>query len=106
MRACNVDLGRLRSALLSYFETKLQTMLEGHDTEPTPTVEYEGVIRRVLTHSRASDRREITGASMLPAILAERNSCASELLQEQGMTQYHAMNYIVYGISKNKTISQ
>jgi ATP-dependent Clp protease ATP-binding subunit ClpA len=42
----------------------------------------------------------VTGANVLVAIFAERESHAAYFLQEQDMTRYDAVNFIAHGIAK------
>ena len=43
---------------------------------------------------QSSGRSEVTGANVLVAIFAERESNAAYFLQEQEMTRYDAVNFI------------
>src|SRR6202007_158509 len=47
-----------------------------------------------------------TGANVLVAIFAERESHAAYFLQEQDMTRYDAVNYISHGIAKRAGMSE
>src|SRR5918993_2974602 len=47
-----------------------------------------------------------TGANVLVAIFAERESHAAYFLQEQDMTRYDAVNYISHGIAKRPGLSE
>ena len=49
---------------------------------------------------QSSGREEVSGANVLVAIFAERESHAAYFLQEQQMTRYDAVNYISHGIAK------
>ena len=49
---------------------------------------------------QSSGREEVTGANVLVAIFAERESHAAYFLQEQEMTRYDAVNFISHGIAK------
>src|SRR6202012_3003510 len=51
-------------------------------------------------------REEVTGANVLIAIFAERESHAAYFLQEQDMTRYDAVNYISHGIAKRPGVSE
>ncbi|MEL7231002.1 MAG: ATP-dependent Clp protease ATP-binding subunit ClpA, partial [Pseudomonadota bacterium] len=51
-------------------------------------------------HVQSSGRDEVTGANVLVAIFAERESNAAYFLQEQDMTRYDAVNYVSHGVSK------
>jgi ATP-dependent Clp protease ATP-binding subunit ClpA len=48
----------------------------------------------------------VTGANVLVAIFAERESHAAYFLQEQDMTRYDAVNYISHGIAKRAGMSE
>ena len=43
----------------------------------------------------------MTGANVLVAMFAERESNAAYFLQEQDMTRYDAVNYIAHGVAKD-----
>jgi ATP-dependent Clp protease ATP-binding subunit ClpA len=47
----------------------------------------------------------VTGANVLVAIFAERETHAAYFLQEQDMTRYDAVNYISHGIAKRPGLS-
>src|SRR4029079_14803367 len=51
-------------------------------------------------------REEVTGASVLVAVFAERESHAAFFLQEQNMTRFDAVNYISHGIAKRAGMSE
>ena len=48
----------------------------------------------------------MTGANVLVAIFAERESHAAYFLQDQDMTRYDAVNYISHGIAKRPGMSE
>ena len=48
----------------------------------------------------------MTGANVLVAIFAERESHAAYFLQEQDMTRYDAVNYISHGIAKRAGLAE
>ena len=52
------------------------------------------MIQRAAIHVQSSGRTEVTGANVLVAIFAERESNAAYFLQEQDMTRYDAVNFI------------
>src|SRR5882762_2096152 len=59
-----------------------------------------------VIHVQSSGREEVTGANVLIAIFAERESHAAYFLQEQDMTRYDAVNYISHGIAKRPGVSE
>jgi ATP-dependent Clp protease ATP-binding subunit ClpA len=100
MRACNVDLDMLRRNLVEYIDTELANLATGSDEDSKPTAGFQRVIQRAVIHVQSSGREEVTGANVLVAIFAERESHAAYFLQEQDMTRYDAVNYISHGIAK------
>jgi ATP-dependent Clp protease ATP-binding subunit ClpA len=100
MRACNVDLDKLRADLTDYIDTELANLVSLDHDEAKPTAGFQRVIQRAVIHVQSSGREEVTGANVLVAIFAERESHAAYFLQEQDMTRYDAVNYISHGIAK------
>ncbi|MDB5557609.1 MAG: clpA, partial [Enterovirga sp.] len=100
MRACNVELDVLRRNLIEYVETELVNLVTDGRQDSKPTAGFQRVIQRAVIHVQSSGREEVTGANVLVAIFAERESHAAYFLQEQEMTRYDAVNYISHGIAK------
>ncbi|MEM0909018.1 MAG: ATP-dependent Clp protease ATP-binding subunit ClpA, partial [Pseudomonadota bacterium] len=100
MRACNVDLDRLKRDLSDYIDAELDNLVIDGDDDSKPTASFQRVIQRAVIHVQSSGREEVTGANVLVAIFAERESHAAYFLQEQEMTRYDAVNYISHGIAK------
>ncbi|MEJ8476740.1 ATP-dependent Clp protease ATP-binding subunit ClpA [Roseibium algae] len=100
MRACNVDLDAIRRSLVEYLETELENLVTDGDDDSKPTAGFQRVIQRAVIHVQSSGREEVTGANVLVAIFAERESHAAYFLQDQDMTRYDAVNYISHGIAK------
>lgn len=102
MRACNVDLDELRGTLSEFIEDDLSNLVTDIDgSEAVPTAAFQRVIQRAAIHVQSSGRTEVTGANVLVAIFAERESNAAYFLQEQDMTRYDAVNFIAHGVAKN-----
>src|SRR6185437_6352513 len=70
------------------------------------TAGFQRVIQRAVIHVQSSGREEVTGANVLVAIFAERESHAAYFLQEQDMTRYDAVNYISHGIAKRPGLTE
>ena len=107
MRACGVELEELRKTLVDFIDEDLSTLvtdIEG--SEAVPTAAFQRVIQRAAIHVQSSGRTEVTGANVLVAIFAERESNAAFFLQEQDMTRYDAVNYIAHGVAKNPTFGE
>ena len=102
MLACSVDLDDLRKTLSEFIDSDLSTLVtEVEGSEAVPTAAFQRVIQRAAIHVQSSGRSEVTGANVLVAIFAERESNAAYFLQEQEMTRYDAVNFIAHGVAKN-----
>ncbi|MGY6411783.1 MAG: ATP-dependent Clp protease ATP-binding subunit ClpA [Alkalilacustris sp.] len=107
LRACNVEVDQLRKTLVEFIDddlSNLVTDIEG--SEAVPTAAFQRVIQRAAIHVQSSGRSEVTGANVLVAIFAERESNAAYFLQEQDMTRYDAVNFIAHGVAKNPNFSE
>ncbi|KQT60302.1 MULTISPECIES: ATP-dependent Clp protease ATP-binding subunit ClpA [unclassified Aureimonas] len=100
MKGCSVDLDVLRASLTEYIDSELANLVTGHEEDSKPTAGFHRVIQRAVIHVQSSGREEVTGANVLVAIFAERESHAAYFLQEQEMTRYDAVNFIAHGIAK------
>jgi hypothetical protein len=100
MRACNVDIDKLRQNMMLYVEEELENLMTDGSEAPQPTAGFQRVIQRAVIHVQSSGREDVTGADVLVAIFAEREAHAVYFLQEQEMTRYDAVNYIRRGIKK------
>ncbi len=100
LRACTVDLDKLRRDLLNYVDNDLASLISSHVEDAKPTASFQRVLQRAAIHVQSSGREEVTGANVLVAMFAERESHAVYFLQEQEMTRFDAVNYISHGIAK------
>ncbi|MGO4869437.1 MAG: AAA family ATPase, partial [Roseiarcus sp.] len=105
LRACNVDLDALRKNVVQYIDTELENLIVETVDEAKATAGFQRVVQRAAIHVQSSGREEVTGANVLVAIFAERESHAAYFLQEQDMTRYDAVNYISHGIAKRPGLS-
>ena len=100
MRACDVDMERLRADIIDYLDNDLSELISTSSDEPKPTAGFQRVLQRAAVHVQSSGREEVTGANVLVAIFSERESHAVYFLQSQDMTRYDAVTYISHGIAK------
>src|SRR5277367_226439 len=100
LRACGVDLDGLRKTVVHYLDTELENLVVDSQEEAKATNGFQRVVQRAAFHVQSSGREEVTGANVLVAIFAERETHAAYFLQEQDMTRYDAVNYISHGIAK------
>jgi len=105
LRACSVDIDLLKKNLREYIDQELDNLVSDGREDAKPTAGFQRVIQRAVIHVQSSGREEVTGANVLVAIFAERESHAAFFLQEQDMTRYDAVNYISHGIAKRPGLS-
>ena len=107
LKACDVDLSELRSNLLEFIDNDLSNLIaEIEGSEAVPTAAFQRVVQRAAIHVQSSGRKEVTGANVLVAIFAERESNAAYFLQEQDMTRYDAVNFIAHGVAKDPSYEE
>ncbi|MEE9429105.1 MAG: ATP-dependent Clp protease ATP-binding subunit ClpA [Paracoccaceae bacterium] len=107
MKACDVDLEELRKTLVDFVDDDLATLVtDVEGSEAVPTAAFQRVIQRAAIHVQSSGRSEVTGANVLVAIFAERESNAAFFMQEQDMTRYDAVNYIAHGVAKDPSFGE
>ena len=107
MKACLRRLRlRLRKRITEYLDNELSGLFVKGSTEAQPTTGFQRVVHRAVVHVQSSGREEVTGANVLVAIFAERESHAAFFLQEQEMTRFEAVQYISHGIAKRPGMSE
>ena len=105
--ACDVSIPSLRETLVEYLDEDLTSLITEIDgAEAAPTAAFQRVIQRALIHVQSSGRTEVTGANVLVAMFAERESNAAFFLQDLGMTRYDAVNFISHGVAKNPSFGE
>ena len=105
--AGSVDLNELRNTLVEFVDEDLSNLVTDIDgSEAVPTAAFQRVIQRAAIHVQSSGRTEVTGANVLVAIFAERESNAAYFLQEQDMTRYDAVNFIAHGVAKDPAFGE
>ncbi|MCW5723876.1 MAG: ATP-dependent Clp protease ATP-binding subunit ClpA [Maricaulaceae bacterium] len=100
MRACDLDLEELRATLTDYIDNDLNELAVDDNEDAKPTAGFQRVIQRAVIHVQNAGREEVTGANVLVAMFAERESHAAYFLAERDMTRYDAVNFISHGIAK------
>ena len=106
MRACAVELDRLRGSLVDFLDHELSGLVIEGAVEAKPTAGFQRVIQRAAIHVQSSGRNEVTGANVLVALFSERESHAVYFLQEQSMSRLDAVNYISHGMAKKPGMSE
>lgn len=101
LRACNVDLERLRKELTEFIDSKLDGLVTTAPGKPKPTPGFQAVVQRAIISVPTSGRETVTGADVLVALISpNRESAAVGFLQRQDMSYQEAASYISGGIAE------
>ncbi len=102
LRACAVDVKKLRADVAEYVESEFETVDydDADAPDPKPTAGFQRVLQRAAIHVQSSGREEVNGANVLVAIFSERESHAVYFLHLQEMTRLDAVQYISHGVAK------
>jgi ATP-dependent Clp protease ATP-binding subunit ClpA len=106
MKACSVDIDELKARVTEFLDNELSSLFVKGSSEAQPTTGFQRVIHRAVVHVQSSGREEVTGANVLVAMFAERETHAAFFLQEQEMTRFDAVQYISHGIAKRPGMSE
>ncbi|UYO00413.1 MAG: ATP-dependent Clp protease ATP-binding subunit ClpA [Devosia sp.] len=101
LNGCDVDIDALKSDLEDFINEELDSLVVPNGQDARPTAAFQRVIQRAVIHVQSSGREEVTGANVLVAIFAERESHAAYFLEQQDMTRLDAVNFISHGITKS-----
>lgn len=101
LNGCDVDIDALKSDLEDFINEELDSLVITNGQDARPTAAFQRVIQRAVIHVQSSGREEVTGANVLVAIFAERESHAAYFLEQQDMSRLDAVNFISHGITKS-----
>src|SRR5215472_1296575 len=91
----------LKVKLERFFDEQVESLAEGTETAPTPSLGVQRAIRRAAAHVQSSGKEEVKGGNVLVAIFAERDSFAVSVLEQAGVSRLDVVAYIAHKISKN-----
>jgi ATP-dependent Clp protease ATP-binding subunit ClpA len=97
--ACGVEMNLLKKDL-SQFLKQMVPKFPMNRQEVETSIGFQRVMQRALFHVQSSGKTEVTGANVLVAIFAERESDAVYFLNKQNITRLDVVNFISHGISK------
>jgi ATP-dependent Clp protease ATP-binding subunit ClpA len=95
--ACQTDVESLKNELREYLCTQIPTIKDNQNAEVKQTLGFQRVIQRAVFHVQSTGNREVTGANVLVAVFAERESQATFLLRKYGVSRGDVVNFITHG---------
>jgi ATP-dependent Clp protease ATP-binding subunit ClpA len=100
VRHAGGDPGAIKKELEQFLSDQLESVPEESFDVPAASLAVQRAIRRAAAHVQSSGKEQITGANVLVAIFAERESPAVSILEKAGVTRLDIVAYISHGVSK------
>ncbi|MGA3120162.1 MAG: AAA family ATPase [Polyangiaceae bacterium] len=100
VRHCGGDPALVKKRLDRYLTDELEPIEETNAEAPNPSLGVHRTIRRAVNHVRSSGKEEVTGANVLIAMYAERDSYAVRALEDEGVMRLDVTSYVAHGVSK------
>jgi ATP-dependent Clp protease ATP-binding subunit ClpA len=94
------DVRVLKKKLETFLDTQLEVLPEEMASAPSASLGVQRAIRRAAAHVQSSGKEQVTGANVLVAIFAERDSYAVNILEDGGVTRLDVVAYLSHGVSK------
>ena len=100
VRHAGGDPAVVKKELELFLTEQLDSVPEDAFTTPTASLGVQRAIRRAMSHVQSSGKDQVTGANVLIAIFAERDSPAVNILEKSSVTRLDVVAFISHGISK------
>ncbi|MDB4941134.1 MAG: clpA [Labilithrix sp.] len=100
VRHAGGDPAAVKKELEQFLTEQLDSVPEEAFSTPTASLGVQRAIRRAMSHVQSSGKDQVTGANVLVAVFAERDSPAVNILEKNGVTRLDVVAYISHGISK------
>jgi ATP-dependent Clp protease ATP-binding subunit ClpA len=91
------DVDQLKARLDLFLGAEMETLPEGRDAEPSPTLGFRRVVQQAVLQVMRAGREEVTGAHVVIAMWEEADSFAVHFLEEEGVTRVAMMQYVAHG---------
>ncbi len=102
VRHAGGDAAAIKKELEHYLAESVEKVPEDDFATPTASLGVQRAIRRAMSHVQSSGKDQVTGANVLVAIFAERDSPAVNILDKYGVTRLDLVAYISHGVSKSE----
>ena len=100
IRHAGGDPTAIKKELETFLSDQLESVPEESFDVPAASLAVQRAIRRAAAHVQSSGKEQITGANVLVAIFAERESPAVSILEKGAVTRLDVVAYISHGVSK------
>jgi ATP-dependent Clp protease ATP-binding subunit ClpA len=94
------DVAALKKRIETFIDTQLEVLPEDTYSAPSASLGVQRAIRRAVAHVQGSGKDQVTGANVLVAMYAERDSFAVSMLEESSVSRLDVVAYLSHGVSK------
>ncbi|MEL5848192.1 MAG: ATP-dependent Clp protease ATP-binding subunit ClpA [Candidatus Igneacidithiobacillus chanchocoensis] len=95
--ACGADRKRLARELKGFLSKKIPSLGSAGTVNSQPSIGFQRVIQRALYHVQSAGKESVTGANVLVALFAERESHAVYYLQKEHVSRMDVVTYLAHG---------
>ncbi|MDA8114424.1 MAG: ATP-dependent Clp protease ATP-binding subunit ClpA [Acidithiobacillus sp.] len=106
LSACGADRTHLSAELQRFLERKVPAMGPAGTVNTQPSVGFQRVIQRALYHVQSAGKEAVSGANVIVAIFAERESHAVYFLQKEHVTRLDVVNFLAHGMRKDEVMDE
>ncbi len=97
---CGGSISAMKKSLTDYFMEQFRKHAPKGNTYPKPTVGFQRVLQRALTHVQSAGKEEADAGDILSAIFLEEDSHAVHILHQAGIQRLDVLEYISHGMVK------
>ena len=106
LSACGADRTHLSVELRQFLERKVPAMGPAGTVNTQPSIGFQRVIQRALYHVQSAGKDAVSGANVIVAIFAERESHAVYFLQKEHVTRLDVVNFLAHGVRKDEVMDE
>ncbi|MBU2732154.1 MULTISPECIES: ATP-dependent Clp protease ATP-binding subunit ClpA [Acidithiobacillus] len=106
LSACGADRAHLSVELRQFLERKVPAMGPAGTVNTQPSIGFQRVIQRALYHVQSAGKEAVSGANVIVAIFAERESHAVYFLQKEHVTRLDVVNFLAHGVRKDEVMDE
>ena len=100
IKKCGGDILGIKKALAEYFAEHCHRTSTKSNPYPKPTIGFQRVLQRALTHVQSAGKEEADAGDILSAIFLEEESHAVHILHQAGIQRLDVLEYISHGMAK------
>jgi ATP-dependent Clp protease ATP-binding subunit ClpA len=101
IRKAGGQTAKLKKRLEQFLDNEIDPLPEEVDTAPQFSLGFRNVVGRAAVHVQSSGQNELKGVNVLVAMFSERDSTATEFLEEANITRFDLVNFLSHGIAKD-----